>query len=190
MQEQGKHGELGPWPEVTSIGANFSDYIAYACCNDGKVCSIDLTSGQCADGWCVMRPHSKKINSCLVRNGGNQFVTASDDGTAKVFDSRSLGVVRTINPLIGASRASDECEGVKSPIKTLASSDSERWLAIGASAGAVTLFSELTGECSMRFPTRMGVRGLLFDGSSIVTAGIGGSIYCHSFANGAYVTRY
>ena len=113
----------------------------------------------------VLEGHTEAVNSAAFSPDGSRIVTASDDGTVRIWDARSHATIRTLHP--SASRV----------LSAAYDPDGTRIVTAG-SRGSVEIWNADTGE---KVEELQGHRGTVWsaawsaDGDRIVTAGHDGT---------------
>ncbi|XP_058206588.1 THO complex subunit 6 isoform X1 [Rhododendron vialii] len=159
-QYKGPWGSLSPIPESNAIAVD----------NQGE--SIFSASGDCC-AYCwdversemkmVFKGHSDYLHCIVARNSGNQIVTGSEDGTARIWDCRSGKCVQVID-LVKDRKLKE------SHVSCIALDASESWLACGNGQN-LSVWNLPARECISTIPTRASIQDAVFDGNQILAVG-------------------
>ncbi|XP_063944836.1 THO complex subunit 6 isoform X2 [Daucus carota subsp. sativus] len=113
----------------------------------------------------VFKGHADYLHCVITRNSGNQIITGSEDGTARLWDCKSGKCVRVIN-----QEKDKKLKEVHSRVSCIALDRSESWLACGRGQ---TLSVWNLPACEHISKARMNaaIQDILFDDNQILAVG-------------------
>ncbi|KAG5559167.1 hypothetical protein RHGRI_008924 [Rhododendron griersonianum] len=111
----------------------------------------------------VFKGHSDYLHCIVARNSGNQIVTGSEDGTARIWDCRSGKCVQVID-LVKDRKLKE------SHVSCIALDASESWLACGNGQN-LSVWNLPARECISTIPTHASIQDAVFDGNQILAVG-------------------
>ncbi|XAR67141.1 hypothetical protein NMG60_11013589 [Bertholletia excelsa] len=113
----------------------------------------------------IFKGHSDYLHCVAVRNSGNQIVTGSEDGTARLWDCKSGKCTQVIDPW------KDKKSKEPFPyVSCIALDSSESWLACG-SGRTLSVWNLPAQECVSRISMHASVQDLIYDDSQILAVG-------------------
>lgn len=184
-QAPGRRGALGERPVVNALEWDPSTGALLAGCGDGACHVLD------AEACCSkakIGAHEGAVLALSARGTHRQAVTASEDGSARVWDVRSGANVAGVDPL--HARALQPSQDARGPFAGCCAVDAgEHWLAVGSGAGCIALWSFAAGAPVLRIATSAAPQALEFSGDSL--SGVGAEPYLNrwAFASGRLLNR-
>ncbi|WOG92673.1 hypothetical protein DCAR_0311948 [Daucus carota subsp. sativus] len=161
-QHKGPWNALSPIPENNAIAVDEQGGCIYVAAGDSSAYCWDLEEGKIKT---VFKGHADYLHCVITRNSGNQIITGSEDGTARLWDCKSGKCVRVIN-----QEKDKKLKEVHSRVSCIALDRSESWLACGRGQ---TLSVWNLPACEHISKARMNaaIQDILFDDNQILAVG-------------------
>ncbi|KAK1396978.1 THO complex subunit 6 [Heracleum sosnowskyi] len=161
-QHKGPWNSLSPIPENNAIAVDDQGGCIYVAAGDSCAYCWDVEKSETKT---VFKGHSDYLHSIITRNSGNQIITGSEDGTARVWDCKSGKCVSVIN-----EEKDKKLKEFCPRVSCIALDASESWLACGSGQ---TLSVWNLPACERISQTRMNanIQDIIFDDNQIVAVG-------------------
>ncbi|KAL8136505.1 hypothetical protein V2J09_002506 [Rumex salicifolius] len=160
-QHKGPWGALSPIPENNAIAIDNQAGSIYAAAGDSCAYCWDLETSKIKN---IFKGHTDYVHSVVTRKSCNQVITCSEDGSARIWDTRSRKCVQVISPKRDKQRKETSC------ITSLALDSSENWLAFGSGQN-LYVWNLLVQEQILRISTHMSTQDVLFHDNEILAVG-------------------
>ncbi|XP_047309155.1 THO complex subunit 6 isoform X2 [Impatiens glandulifera] len=161
-QHKGPWGALSPIPENNAIAVDTRSRSIFAAAGDSCAYCWDVEKGEVK---MVFKGHSDYLHCILTHNSGNQIITGSEDGTARLWDCRTGKCIQVIDP--GMDK---KLNGLFPFMSSIALDNSENWLVCG-NGRTLTMWSLLARECITRISTNASIQDLMFTNNQVLAAG-------------------
>ncbi|XP_042479667.1 probable ATP-dependent RNA helicase ddx6 [Macadamia integrifolia] len=161
-QHKGPWGALSPIPENNAIAINSQEGSIYSAAGDSCAYCWDVEKGKIK---MVFRGHSDYLHCIVARKSGNQIITGSEDGTARIWDCKSAKCIQVIHPQKD-KKFKEGCPWVS----CVALDASESWLACG-DGSCLSVWNLHACEFISRISACSPTQDILFDDNQILAVG-------------------
>ncbi|KAL8104885.1 hypothetical protein AgCh_028887 [Apium graveolens] len=161
-QHKGPWNSLSPVPENNAIAVDDQGGCIYVATGDSRAYCWDVEKSEIKT---VFKGHSDYLHCVITRKSGNQIITGSEDGTARLWDCKSGKCVRVINQY-----KDKKLKEFHPHVSCIALDASESWLACG-SGRTLSVWNLPACECISQTRMNANIQDIFFDGNQIVAVG-------------------
>lgn len=161
-QHKGPWNALSPIPENNAIAVDNQGGSVYVAAGDSCAYCWDMEKSEIK---MVFKGHSDYLHCIIARNSGNQIITGSEDGTARIWDCKSGKCVQVINP-----EKDNKLKEFLPHVSCIALDASESWLACG-SGRTLSVWNLPACERISGTSAHASIQDILFDDNQIVAVG-------------------
>lgn len=192
---KGKRETLAPLSETNGLAFARSSGRLYSAAGDNCAYAWDLATGTVT---ATFKGHTDYLQDVCVMERSQLLATASEDGTVKLWDTRSQELVRTLDmpapPAAGGGAAAapasgSEASGDRPWVGAVDVDESENWLVCGGGSGMLASFHVVSGTLTASYTCDSDIHTVTFGEDEVLAGAGGGHVYRWSHSRGALLGK-